>query len=534
MVLTRQLINGDGGFMKKTAFVIISLIIPVVLMCGTLLAAIGDEDFDRALELYRTGQYAEALSALDEYVRERPEAYAYYLKGYALYALGRHGEATKSFQDAYLIDPEFSPEEFHKAVGMYKEFPVSVEPAEEAPPPVAAPEAAPAAAPEAPPPVAAPIEEAAPEAAPAPPPTEEKPVPSRRPPSPPLKAKPPVEVPGQLKALFAGLGVFAAIIPLALYVYFSLCIFLIARKLAVSGAWMSWVPLLQCIPMLRAADKPVWWLIPILLVPVANIIMLVIVFMAMAENLGRSRVLGILMLLPVVNLAALALLAFSKHKGGVSPERFAFPELPEVPREESVAGTLEYEATTFGGPQEAAPEEPQADFAGLMEETEEAPPPGEAAGEEFHGLEEFDLGEEAGEEELTPLEDEELFRETEGEAPSLEELGFAGESFEDIPELKMEDLEEFREAGELEEAEEAEEAEEVEEAEEAEEAEEVEEAEEAEEAEEVEEAEEAEEERPAGEEDATKEETALIEEGLPPAEEAPPFEEPSGEDRPPF
>jgi TolA-binding protein len=41
--------------------------------------------------------------------REKPDPYAYYLMGYALYKMKRHSESAKYFQEAYTIDPTISP-----------------------------------------------------------------------------------------------------------------------------------------------------------------------------------------------------------------------------------------------------------------------------------------------------------------------------------------------------------------------------------------------------------------------------------------
>jgi TolA-binding protein len=49
------------------------------------------------------------VERLKEYVSEKPEARAYYLLGYASYALNKDAEASGYFMQAYLIDPEFDP-----------------------------------------------------------------------------------------------------------------------------------------------------------------------------------------------------------------------------------------------------------------------------------------------------------------------------------------------------------------------------------------------------------------------------------------
>jgi hypothetical protein len=110
---------------------------------------------------------------------------------------------------------------------------------------------------------------------------------------------------------------FAAIVLLILlvlgYLYFSLCLFLIARKLNVAGAWMAWVPILQVFTFISCAHKPVWWFL-LLLVPIVNFFITIYLWMSIAENLGREKWFALLMLVPVVNLIYMGVLAFSKQQ----------------------------------------------------------------------------------------------------------------------------------------------------------------------------------------------------------------------------
>ncbi len=92
--------------MKKISFIAIILFISVTI--GTALAQV-DSEYAAALKYYNTGKYEEAAKRFKEYVKKNPKASAYYRIGYALYELGRHKEAYKYFDEAYLIDPEFSP-----------------------------------------------------------------------------------------------------------------------------------------------------------------------------------------------------------------------------------------------------------------------------------------------------------------------------------------------------------------------------------------------------------------------------------------
>jgi uncharacterized membrane protein YoaK (UPF0700 family) len=63
--------------------------------------------------------------------------------------------------------------------------------------------------------------------------------------------------------------------------------------------------------MLQIAKKPLWWFI-LLLIPLVNIVIGVLVWMAIAEARGKPNWLGILMIIPFVNLIVVIYLAFAQ------------------------------------------------------------------------------------------------------------------------------------------------------------------------------------------------------------------------------
>jgi len=96
------------------------------------------------------------------------------------------------------------------------------------------------------------------------------------------------------------------------YLYFSLCLYFIARKLNVSKAWIAWVPLFQIMTLVESASKPAWWVL-LFFVPLVNFVVSIYVWMCISENLGKDKWLGLLMLVPIANLIYLGMLAFSKQ-----------------------------------------------------------------------------------------------------------------------------------------------------------------------------------------------------------------------------
>lgn len=116
---------------------------------------------------------------------------------------------------------------------------------------------------------------------------------------------------------FLGTGFLAAILGFAccfgllIYLYMALCIYKIAKKCNVETAWLSWIPIVQIVPLLQASDKPIWWIV-LFFIPLVNIVIAVLVWMAVAERLGKPPWVGILIIVPIVGIFIPAYLAFSK------------------------------------------------------------------------------------------------------------------------------------------------------------------------------------------------------------------------------
>ncbi len=125
-----------------------------------------------------------------------------------------------------------------------------------------------------------------------------------------------------------------AAVPLLLYLYWSLSLFLISRKIGVSSAWLSWVPAANLLPMVDAAGRPRWLVIPfilplallyppvydnlflvaaLLLLLLADLFLLVTVWMRICSNLWVNRWLALLIILPLVQLGLIGYLAFRRE-----------------------------------------------------------------------------------------------------------------------------------------------------------------------------------------------------------------------------
>lgn len=88
---------------------ILIFVLAIIVFMSTF--AFADEvSYEKAFLSYKKGDYKTAISLLKEYVEKKPDPYAYYLLGYASYKLKKHKESVKYFNEAYVLDPNFSPQ----------------------------------------------------------------------------------------------------------------------------------------------------------------------------------------------------------------------------------------------------------------------------------------------------------------------------------------------------------------------------------------------------------------------------------------
>jgi hypothetical protein len=84
---------------------------------------------------------------------------------------------------------------------------------------------------------------------------------------------------------------------------------MIARKLGLAG-WMAWVPIVQIFLLFQMAGRPLWGVL-LLFIHVSNLLVPIILWVDIAKRFNRPFFLGILMIVPVLNLAIPWYIAFS-------------------------------------------------------------------------------------------------------------------------------------------------------------------------------------------------------------------------------
>jgi hypothetical protein len=97
---------------------------------------------------------------------------------------------------------------------------------------------------------------------------------------------------------------------LVMYVYHALALQTIATKTNTENPWFAWIPILNIILMLNIAKKPIWWII-LCLIPLVNIVVIIIVWMGIAEARNKPNWWGILLIVPGANLIVPGYLAWS-------------------------------------------------------------------------------------------------------------------------------------------------------------------------------------------------------------------------------
>jgi hypothetical protein len=100
-------------------------------------------------------------------------------------------------------------------------------------------------------------------------------------------------------AAAGGSLVFLLLIGLAVYVYTALAVQTIAQKTNTENPWLAWIPIANLILLLNIAKKPIWWIV-LCLIPLVNIIIFIIVWMAVAEARGKPGWVGVLLIVPVL------------------------------------------------------------------------------------------------------------------------------------------------------------------------------------------------------------------------------------------
>lgn len=107
--------------------------------------------------------------------------------------------------------------------------------------------------------------------------------------------------------------VYSILFDIVLYLYVTYCLYRIADRLEMENPWLAFVPVLNLVLMCAMIDKPLWYAI-LFFIPLVGLVWTIIVWMRLAEELGRPSWWGAIIIIPLVNLVMLAYLTFTDSR----------------------------------------------------------------------------------------------------------------------------------------------------------------------------------------------------------------------------
>jgi len=117
----------------------------------------------------------------------------------------------------------------------------------------------------------------------------------------------------QMAPAAEGIGLGMIIIMIAVYIFWAYCIARIAVKMGMPfGTSWIWaiIPIANVFLVLKLAEKPWWWFF-LLLVPILNIVMTILIWMSIADRLGKPTWWGVcIALVPILNIILFLMLCF--------------------------------------------------------------------------------------------------------------------------------------------------------------------------------------------------------------------------------
>jgi hypothetical protein len=95
-----------------------------------------------------------------------------------------------------------------------------------------------------------------------------------------------------------------------MYLFYCYCCSLICAKTGRAGGLLVWLPVLQMIPMFRAAGMSGWWFLA-MFVPLLNLVGQVLWCVKITQARGKGFFTAVMLILPLTNILAFLYLAFS-------------------------------------------------------------------------------------------------------------------------------------------------------------------------------------------------------------------------------
>jgi len=118
----------------------------------------------------------------------------------------------------------------------------------------------------------------------------------------------------QIDQVGAGMGIGMMIFMLVTYVFWAYSMATLASKLGMPfGKAFIWslIPIANLFLLLKLATKPMWWFI-LYLIPIVNIVINILVWIALCENRGKPGWWGIMIsIVPIANIIFFLMICFA-------------------------------------------------------------------------------------------------------------------------------------------------------------------------------------------------------------------------------
>lgn len=127
---------------------------------------------------------------------------------------------------------------------------------------------------------------------------------------------------GMAALLFSGVMLFFSIvIGLGSYIYCSLALMKLAKRMDYENAWFAWIPILNMVLLLQLGDQNPMLLLLLLIPGVGAVVvgvLSIIALMKICEKRGYDKALGLLALIPIASYVLLGILAWGKKEPAVA------------------------------------------------------------------------------------------------------------------------------------------------------------------------------------------------------------------------
>lgn len=103
------------------------------------------------------------------------------------------------------------------------------------------------------------------------------------------------------------------------YLFWCLCLKKICVNAGSNPGFLVWIPLLQLLPMVRAARMPTWWFV-VFFIPFLNILAQILWCIRIVKACGKGTLTIVMLILPITSIFAFLYLAFSNGNGSGEAE----------------------------------------------------------------------------------------------------------------------------------------------------------------------------------------------------------------------